>query len=550
MSLQDFINAKNGQTGVGDTSANKGQCVGLVEAFFDTLGLPHIWGNASDMPSDADLNVFNVIANTPTYLPPVGAAVVFPAGWEGSSVGHVALVAPGTTESTLVVFEANDRIGGGNGAARLHSFNYNTGLTGAQVAAGWPKFIVPKVLIPAPPPPPAAPVSSPEGTFNVVVALAGYTSAGLAVARTNSNSTVQPGNYHVFNQADGMVNVTTKPGEPGTWVNPADNKQPAAAQAPAVANYDGNAITIQPGWGLSNAAVAAGYPDANSPLRWTAIAKLNGSDDWQTYNSQLKAGMRIVVGQYTIPTTPVAPAPAPQPTAPVNPPVPTLESNTTYTKLSEPLNLVTKQTPTHVWMLDFKTYAEAHSALDLPQGSPVMAYGKAQRTDLDHPAYFMTAEDFGNADTAGVPANNRGINTVDLMPAPAPQPTPGAAKPVPVSTVADFDKRFNYTPFADPKWVTAPQLVSDIMDLRTVINPDGSVDFPYPSQQLLQNQSIQVSGTMTVGSQKYYRSVGSVATGMYYGIPAVDVTAGTGESPLLRMAAQIAGALSKFGRRK
>ena len=44
----------------------------------------------------------------------------------------------------------------------------------------------------------------------------------------------------------------------------------------------------------------------------------------------------------------------------------------------------------------------------------VVAYGKAQRTDGDRPAYFMTEADFGEADKTGVPANNRGINTVDL----------------------------------------------------------------------------------------------------------------------------------------
>lgn len=404
------------------------------------------------------------------------------------------------------------------------------------------------VPVPAPAPAPA-PVATPEGTFNIVVPIPGYTTAALAASRTNAAATVHPGNYHVFNQADGMVNVTVNPGVPGSWVNPGDNKAPVAAAAPPAANYDGNAITIQPGWGLSNAAQAAGYPDSNSPLRWNAIAKLNGSDDWQTYNSQLKVGMRVVVGKYATPVPEAAPAAPAQPTAPTPAPI-------TYTKLSEPLHLVTKQTPTHVWMLDFKTYAEARSAMDLPQGAAFLAYGKAQRTDLDHPAYFMTQEDFGNADTTGIAANGRGINTVDLAPAPAPQvlpdatpAAPGAAKPVAVTAVPDLDKRFTYVPFAEPRWFTAPQPVANILDLRTTVNPDGSIDYPYPAQSLAQDQPVQVAGVMTKGNDKYYRTVVGASNGSYYGIPMAALKPITGSGVLLKLAARLSGMFAKLTHR-
>lgn len=142
--MDNFITQYNGKTGVGDTSGNKGQCVGLVEVYFDTLGLPHIWGNACDMPNNADRGSFDVVNNSSTYVPPVGSAVVYPAGWGGSSVGHIALVAPGTTVNKLKVFEQNNKIGGGNGACRLYEFSYEYGLTANQIKDGWPKFIVPK----------------------------------------------------------------------------------------------------------------------------------------------------------------------------------------------------------------------------------------------------------------------------------------------------------------------------------------------------------------------------------------------------------------------
>jgi hypothetical protein len=66
-------------------------------------------------------------------------------------------------------------------------------------------------------------------------------------------------------------------------------------------NYDGESVTIQAGWGLSNAAQAAGYPDAGNESRWQAIAVLNGQSDWDEFNKSLKPGERIKVGRYEVP---------------------------------------------------------------------------------------------------------------------------------------------------------------------------------------------------------------------------------------------------------
>lgn len=518
MRFQDFVTTTTGRTDVGDTAKNKGQCVGLVESWFDTMGLVHIWANACDMPDNADRGVFDVVLNTAAYVPPVGAAVVFPAGWGGSAVGHTALVAPGTNAAQLVVFEQNDRIGGGNGSCRLHTFEYGHGLTAGQVAAGWPKFIVPKTLVQDAP---VVPTSA-EGTFNVLTDLSGFVTAHAAAARENPAGTVQPGNYSIFSQAEGMVNVTSKPGQPGSWINPADNHVAAPAAGP---EYDGNSVTVQPGWGLSEAAKAAGYPDFNSPLRWSNIAQLNGSSDWQTYNSQLKPGQRIVVGIYT----PAAPVPQP--------------ARIVYSKLSEPLPLITKQQPTHVWQLDFATYAEARSAYDLPQAAPFVAYGKAQRTDLDRPAYFMTQEDFGNADTTNQPVNNRGINTIDLAPTPAGTEVLAAetvdaspAAPVSVTALPDLDKRYQYQPFEVPRHFVAVQLDDQIKDLQGTL----------PDRTLVPDQPIDIAGTMSVGGEKFYRTLSGVRAGTYYAVPTSDVAPVSGPNPLLRLSAKLAGLFAKL----
>jgi hypothetical protein len=66
--------------------------------------------------------------------------------------------------------------------------------------------------------------ASKTDTFKVVTTLDGYYTATDAKTRKNKKTTVKPGVYFVFNTADGMVNVTSKKGVPGSWINPADNK--------------------------------------------------------------------------------------------------------------------------------------------------------------------------------------------------------------------------------------------------------------------------------------------------------------------------------------
>ena len=156
--LQELINQYNGQNGIGDTPQNDGQCVGLVEVWLDKIGAPHIWGNACDLAANADTNSYVITPNDPNYVPADGDIAVLPAGWGGSSVGHTFIVAPGTNINTLVAFEQNDRIGGGDGSCRIFD------------GIGWPDgltFIHPKVLDPAPAPEPApvvVPVVTPVPT--------------------------------------------------------------------------------------------------------------------------------------------------------------------------------------------------------------------------------------------------------------------------------------------------------------------------------------------------------------------------------------------------
>ena len=55
---------------------------------------------------------------------------------------------------------------------------------------------------------------------HVTRATPGFITAADAASGRNPQRTVTPGMYYVFNQAGGMINVTTKRNMPGSWINP------------------------------------------------------------------------------------------------------------------------------------------------------------------------------------------------------------------------------------------------------------------------------------------------------------------------------------------
>ncbi len=74
----------------------------------------------------------------------------------------------------------------------------------------------------------------PNDTYKVVTKIDGYTTAANAKSRKNKRSKVSSGTYHVYKKSDGMINITSKKGVPGSWINPADNK---AASKPAAKSF-------------------------------------------------------------------------------------------------------------------------------------------------------------------------------------------------------------------------------------------------------------------------------------------------------------------------
>lgn len=60
-------------------------------------------------------------------------------------------------------------------------------------------------------------------TYIVNKPIPGYYTYANAQNHTDQRSIVGAGTYYVFNESEGMVNVTTDPKTPGSWINPADN---------------------------------------------------------------------------------------------------------------------------------------------------------------------------------------------------------------------------------------------------------------------------------------------------------------------------------------
>ena len=59
-------------------------------------------------------------------------------------------------------------------------------------------------------------------TYQVTKQHNGYATAADAKSKKNKKTTVPKGKYYVFNESQGMVNVTTKKGVPGSWINPSE----------------------------------------------------------------------------------------------------------------------------------------------------------------------------------------------------------------------------------------------------------------------------------------------------------------------------------------
>lgn len=59
-------------------------------------------------------------------------------------------------------------------------------------------------------------------TYQVTKQHNGYVTAADAKSKKDKKTTVPKGKYYVFNESQGMINITTKKGVPGSWINPSE----------------------------------------------------------------------------------------------------------------------------------------------------------------------------------------------------------------------------------------------------------------------------------------------------------------------------------------
>src|SRR3990167_3240452 len=121
MTFQSFLTTYNGQKNVGNTTENKGECVGLSSVWIEELGLPHVWGHAMDLFKNADEKFFEKILNTPDAIPQAGDIVIWGKAFNGT-FGHTG-IATGTGDLiTFECFEQNDPLGS---SCHLKKYKYD-----------------------------------------------------------------------------------------------------------------------------------------------------------------------------------------------------------------------------------------------------------------------------------------------------------------------------------------------------------------------------------------------------------------------------------------
>lgn len=84
-----------------------------------------------------------------------------------------------------------------------------------------------------------------DETYKLVKACPIYMNSANAANRKNSVGTYAAGTYYVFNESNGMINITKTKGVAGGWINPADNKTSSSSSSSSSAKYKvGDTVTI------------------------------------------------------------------------------------------------------------------------------------------------------------------------------------------------------------------------------------------------------------------------------------------------------------------
>ena len=285
-------------------------------------------------------------------------------------------------------------------------------------------------------------VSAPEGQYYIATPIPGYSDSNDAANHINPRATVPIGNYSIYSQAHGMINVTVKSDEPGSWINPSDNHvvQPQVeTPAPAKPTAPAGAVTAESPIYEPIVTTVPGYSTANGA--YNHDAKLRGKDvepgsNYFQYNT--KYGMvnvtkasgipgswinpaDNVVGKiYSEPTVAVAePAAAVEETVTAAP-ASTIDTSWQSTYVSFPTPMQFKATRN----LQVHDLSEVGGVLSLVEGTSVTAYGTVYK---DSVAYYRLRVNTDPNFTMWycVPKIDSATSTANLL-----------AKPIPPKTVS------------------------------------------------------------------------------------------------------------------
>ena len=124
--LQQFIEAWNGKSNIGNTPENKGECVGLVSVWMDTLNIPHVWGHAKDLFNNAPEAYFTKIKNSLDKFVKAGDIVVWNNNM-GGGFGHTAIATGKNNGDAFEVLEQNNPL---YSPVRLYTYKDYTNVIG------------------------------------------------------------------------------------------------------------------------------------------------------------------------------------------------------------------------------------------------------------------------------------------------------------------------------------------------------------------------------------------------------------------------------------
>jgi len=120
MTLNEFYNKYKGQANVGNTEANRGECVGISSLWMDNFNVPHVYGHAKDLYANAPDEYFAKISNTPDAIIQDGDIAIWSAGYNGT-YGHTGVAFGKHDVNNFDCFEQNDPLGS---TPHIKRYNY------------------------------------------------------------------------------------------------------------------------------------------------------------------------------------------------------------------------------------------------------------------------------------------------------------------------------------------------------------------------------------------------------------------------------------------